>query len=58
MSLFERENEGEIIKNPRFVCELCGFANVKLIDIGGTPAAKCTSCGAGYFAEKEGKSDR
>lgn len=48
MSTFERENEGELIENPRFLCERCGLANVRLIDIGGPPAAKCTNCGAGY----------
>lgn len=47
----EGENEGEIVKNPRFVCEECGFANVRLIDVGTLPAAKCTSCGVGYFQE-------
>lgn len=46
---FELENEGEFIENPSFVCDECGFANVKLIDAGPLPAAKCTNCGMGYL---------
>lgn len=47
--LFDFPNEGEIIEDPAFLCDLCGFANVRLVDIGGRPAAKCTNCGAGYL---------
>lgn len=45
----ELPNKGEIIENPRFVCEKCGLANVELIDIDGAAAAKCTNCGVGYL---------
>lgn len=47
--MFELENEGALIEDPRFVCEECGFANVKMMVIQGKPAAKCTDCGAGYL---------
>jgi hypothetical protein len=47
--LFDRANEDEIIENPAFQCNLCGFANVRLVEIRGQPAAKCTNCGAGYL---------
>lgn len=46
---FDYPNEGEIELNPRFVCEACGYANVRLIVANGKPAAKCTSCGQGYL---------
>ena len=51
--MFDLENEKILIENPRWLCEECGFANVKMIVIQGKPAAKCTNCGAGYI-ETEG----
>jgi len=39
----------EINDNPRFICENCGYANVKMIDAATCPAAKCTNCGTGYL---------
>jgi hypothetical protein len=47
--LFDYPNEGEIIEDPAFLCELCGYANVHLVEIRGRAAAKCTNCGAGYL---------
>jgi len=45
----EYENE-ETVTNPEFVCELCGFANVVLVDFDGPKSkAKCTHCGAIYI---------
>jgi len=52
--MIDRPNEGELIKDPLFVCDRCGFANVRLIDIDGTPAAKCTNCGVGYIGTRDG----
>jgi len=49
MNPYERENEGEVIENPLFVCDRCGFANVQLVDIEGAAAAKCTNCGVSYL---------
>jgi transcription elongation factor Elf1 len=46
---FDYENEGEIIEDPMFMCERCGYANVRLVDIDGRGAAKCTSCGVAYI---------
>lgn len=47
---FEYENEGETVLDPDFLCELCGFANVNLVDgLDGRSGAKCTNCGAIYI---------
>jgi transcription elongation factor Elf1 len=50
---FDYENDGEVIENPSFMCELCGFANVVLVNIDGYGAAKCTNCGAKYYSKHE-----
>lgn len=47
---FDYPNEDEIIFDPDFLCDLCGFSNVVLVDIEGRGAAKCTNCGAGYLS--------
>lgn len=51
---FDFPNEGEVIFNPSFVCESCGYANVRLITANGKPAAKCTNCGQGYLQREDG----
>jgi len=38
-------------KSPRFMCDSCGYANVKLAFIDGTVGAHCTECGKKYIEE-------
>lgn len=47
---FDRPNQGQVTLDPRFVCDECGFANVRLTTANGQPAAECTECGQGYLA--------
>jgi len=35
----------DTIRNPLFLCQRCGFANVRLTDAG----ARCTECGTRYL---------
>lgn len=51
--LFDYPNEGEVILDPDFLCDACGFANVRLILAAGKPAAKCTHCGQGYLSTED-----
>lgn len=56
--VFDFPNEGEVELNPSFVCESCGYANVRLITANGKPAAKCTNCGQGYLETEPSATDQ